>query len=260
MTISMVEPQEIYPSPDDKGRINFEDETIKIKFTVRDREIGFNLTNKSSEPITLLWDNSAYIDVFDTYHWVMRKSLRYAEKNNVQPPTTIAPNDFVDEFVIPKNNIMSVSGGGFTTVPLFPSYGKGKDEEIYKGKQFGLLLALDMGDKNNDYLFKFKIDDVSAPRYFGLPKEGDVFLGIIPHAVNDGIVVIGVKPDSSASKANIEKGDKIFKINGKAANSMKTFSKALESLKVGKKYDILILQDNQTKTISIVAEGYKGQR
>jgi hypothetical protein len=257
MAISMAEPQKIYPSYDERGYIKFEDETIKIKFTIREREIGFYLTNKTSEPMTLLWDSSVYIDILSVSHRVMRKSVRYAEKNSFQPPTLIDPENSIDDFIVPRNNIVPVTGGGWVTMPLFPSYGKGKDEELYKGKQFGVLLALDIGNETRDYLFQFKIDDVYAPKYFGLPKEGGVFLGIARHAVNDGILVLGVKADSSASKANIEKGDKILEINGKVVNSMKTFSQALETLRVGEKYDILILRNGQLKTISIVAEGYK---
>ena len=58
----------------------------------------------------------------------------------------------------------------------------------------------------------------------------------------------------------LKKGDKILEINGKVVNSIKTSKQALEAIKVGEKYDVLILRDNQKKTISIVAEGYKSQQ
>ena len=80
------------------------------------------------------------------------------------------------------------------------------------------------------------------------------------HAVNDGILVLGVEADTSASKADIKKGDKILEINGKVVNSMKTVKQALQAIKVGEKYDVLILRNNEIKTISVVAEGYKGQK
>lgn len=278
MTTSMVEPQEIYPSPDDKGRINFEDEIIKIKFGGDEKQINFNLTNKTSEPIKILWDNSAYIDIFRTSHRVMHKGVRFVERDRVQPPTTVAPDTGIDDLIIPVDNVVSVTsdthyifsqstinlvpvgdGLGWMAMPLFPSYGEGKDEELYKGKQFGILLALDTGNKTKNYLFKFKIDDVFAPRY-STRKEGEVSLGIMVHAVNDGILVLGVEADTSASKADIKKGDKILEINGKVVNSMKTVKQALQAIKVGEKYDVLILRNNEIKTISVVAEGYKSQQ
>lgn len=258
MAISMIEPREIYPAYDQNGYIRFEDDNIRIEFVFSEREIGFNLENKSNEPVKILWDNSAYIDVFNTSHRIIHKGVRYIERDRVQPPTSIAPNTSIVDMILPVDNVISVYGGGWETALLFPTLGEEeKNEQFYKGKQFGILMALDINNNIKNYLFKFNIDDVLAPRYFSPTKEGDVYLGIMSHAVHDGIMVMHVFPDTSASKTNLKKGDKILEISGKTVNSMKTFRDALKVIKAGEKFDIVVLKNNQREIISVVAEVYK---
>ncbi|MEA3369003.1 MAG: PDZ domain-containing protein [Candidatus Ratteibacteria bacterium] len=258
MAISMIEPREIYPAYDQNGYIRFEDENIKIKFIVGEKKIGFNLENKSNGPVKILWDNSAYIDVRNTSHRIMHQGVRYIERDRVQPPTSIAPSTSIDDLILPVDNVVSVYGGGWKTAPLFPALGEEeKNEQFYRGKQFGILMALDINNNIKNYLFKFKIDDVFAPKYFSPTKEGDVYLGIMPYAVYDGILVMHVFPDTSASKANLKKGDKILEINGKVVNSIKTLRDVLKVTKLGEKFDIAVLRNNQREVITIVAEVYK---
>lgn len=88
-------------------------------------------------------------------------------------------------------------------------------------------------------------------------KEGDVYLGILHRATNKGILVLGVIRDTSAWRANIERGDIIVEIDGKKVNSDKTLFDILQLLEIGKKYDIGVMRKDKKETISITAEEYR---
>ena len=99
---------------------------------------------------------------------VMHSGVKYIDRNNPQPPTTVVRGATISDLVFPTDNVYWVSGryGGWREKPLFPSLSPVSPEELlaqakqYVGKTVQVLLPLQIEDVINEYIFAFKINDV----------------------------------------------------------------------------------------------------
>ena len=154
---------------EDTTKYSFEDDLIKIVWMATPEELAFELTNKTNHSIKIIWDKAVYIDEKGDSERVTHSGVKYADRNNPQPPTTVAKDATVSDLVLPAENVEYEGGpyGGWRIKPLFPTFStSGTPEDLlakakkYVGKSVQVLLPLEVEETVNGYLFVFKVNDV----------------------------------------------------------------------------------------------------
>ena len=153
---------------DDKGvtKYSYEDGLIKIIWLPQKNQFSFNLTNKSDHSIKIIWDEAVYVDETGSSKKVFHSGVKYTDRTNSQPPTTIVKGANLDDLVMPTDNAYFVSGqyGGWQEKPLFINYsstpeGLNAIKLTYIGKTVKVLLPIKIEETVNEYLFTFLIED-----------------------------------------------------------------------------------------------------
>jgi len=164
---SLTEPQASTP-------MIYSDSIIDILFSISDKEIDFQLKNKTNLPIKLDW-NSVSIVMFGKANRVVHSGVKYIDRNASQAYTMIPPLASIDDIVLPTDKVYYREGyyGAYTSIPggwetssLFPTYDMNKQgtaDLIYslKGTEFSLFMPLALNKEDINYNFVFKIDDVT---------------------------------------------------------------------------------------------------
>ena len=140
----------------------YEDRTLKIEFDkIIDTQVEFVLHNKTNSPLTVLWDQSSYIDPTGQSHKAIHKGTRLLERNEATVPTVIPPRSFLSDLIAPASYTYWSQG--------VPGYTKSKwkttkliDEGTAKGKTIGVFLSMRTGQIANEYLFTFAVETVTT--------------------------------------------------------------------------------------------------
>lgn len=147
-------------------KYSYEDGLIKIVWLPLSTQFSFNLTNKSDHSIKIIWDEVAYVNENGSSQKVFHSGVKYIDRNNSQPPTTIVKGANIDDLIMPTDNVYFVSGqyGGWQELPLFKNRASTPEElntlkSSYVGKVVKILLPIKIEETTNEYLFTFKIED-----------------------------------------------------------------------------------------------------
>lgn len=134
------------------------DSLISITFDRSSASIPFELKNNSSSTIKVLWNEAAYIDYEGNTGKIMHVGVKYIDRNNDQPSTTIIKGAKISDQATPTGNVYFASGsyGGWKEIDLLPRVGK-KDTPSLVGSKIKLLLPIMSNDKQLDYIFTFDI-------------------------------------------------------------------------------------------------------
>jgi hypothetical protein len=146
----------------------FEDGLTKIVWTPTSREISFDLTNKTDQPIEIIWDESRFVDQEGKKHPLIHSGTDYAKMDDPQPPLEVAAQGSISTAVFPTNHIY-YSDARYQKKPLFPNFAmsrkKDKLEEEGKthiGKKFKILLPLRIKEAIHEYVFTFEVSGVDV--------------------------------------------------------------------------------------------------
>jgi hypothetical protein len=136
----------------------YTDSLIEGTFTFDLESIPFEITNKSKKSIKIIWNDAAYIDHKKTSGKIMHVGIKYINRGEDQPASTIIGDSKISDLATPINNVYYSSGsyGGWRTTNLFPTVGK-KDEKPLVGEKVKLLLPIISEGKQIDYVFTFVI-------------------------------------------------------------------------------------------------------
>ena len=142
----------IKTSDNEVDKYRYEDAYIDIVWYVTSKEFHFQLTNKSSHTIKLNWDDMSYVSTSGQVQRVMHSGVKYMEKNNSQPATTVPRGATISDLLLPTDNVYYVSGqyGGWRTLKLVRS-----DEAV--GKTMTILMPIIIENVQNDYTFVFSV-------------------------------------------------------------------------------------------------------
>ena len=147
-------------------KYSYEDGLIKIVWLPLSTQFSFNLTNKSDHSIKIIWDEVAYVNENGSSQKVFHSGVKYIDRNNSQPPTTIVKGANIDDLIMPTDNVYFVSGqyGGWRKLPLFSDEASTPEElntlkSSYVGKVVKILVPIKIEETTNEYLFTFKIED-----------------------------------------------------------------------------------------------------
>lgn len=144
------------------AKYHYEDDFIAITWYVSSTQFNFNLKNKSNYSIKINWDDISYVDYTGKVGRVMHSGVKYIERNNSQPSTTIPRDASISDILVPTDNVYHGSYGWYKT-PLIPSsFKKGNEQQAqtYIGKKMTILMPIIIENVQNEYTFIFNIDDI----------------------------------------------------------------------------------------------------
>lgn len=150
----------------DLSKYRYEDDYIDIVWYVGLTQLNFELKNKSNHTIKINWDDVSFVDINGQTGRVMHSGVKYVDRNNSQPATTIPKNAKISDLIMPTENVYFVSGsyGGWREKNLIPSFYKtqealNSEASNYVGKKMIVLMPILIENVQNDYTFEFSIDE-----------------------------------------------------------------------------------------------------
>ncbi|MFR9542772.1 MAG: hypothetical protein SNH27_12030 [Rikenellaceae bacterium] len=155
---------------DVEGKTNYkyEDDYIDISWFVGSSQFSFVLKNKSDYSIKIPWDDVTYINTAGSVGRVMHSGVKYTDRNASQPASIVPKGATLSDIVLPTDNVYYVSGqyGGWRTSKLFNFLIDKNNIAItatpYIGKTVKILLPVLIEDVRNEYVFEFRINDITA--------------------------------------------------------------------------------------------------
>lgn len=150
---------------DEKGinKYQYEDDYIDIVWYVGWNQLYFTLKNKSGHTLKINWDDISFVDVNGKAGRVMHSGVKYTDRNNSQPPTSIPNGASIDDILLPTDNVYFVSGGGWREKHLLPCVYKtpetfNSEAPSLIGKTITVMMPIMIENVQNDYIFTFSID------------------------------------------------------------------------------------------------------
>ena len=148
-------------------KYRYEDDFIDIAWSVSPKQFNFDLRNKSGHTIKINWDDVSYVAINGKVGRVMHAGVKYTERNNSQPATTIPKNASISDLLLPTDNVFYVSGqyGGWREEYLIPCvYSKQEHYDLLAplnvGQKMRILMPIMIENVQNDYVFEFNIDEL----------------------------------------------------------------------------------------------------
>ncbi|MDO4161214.1 MAG: hypothetical protein Q4D41_12225 [Prevotellaceae bacterium] len=146
-------------------KYRYEDDYIDIVWYVSSKQFNFTLKNKSGHSLKINWDDVSYVDTKGQVGRVMHSGVKYTDRNNSQPATTIPKGASISDILLPTENVYYVSGqyGGWRENYLIPcvyqtpeAFNAGASS--YVGKSMTVMMPIMIENVQNDYTFTFNID------------------------------------------------------------------------------------------------------
>lgn len=137
----------------------FEDEMVKILWLPTASSVNFLLANKTNHSIKIIWDEAVFIDEEGQNHRIIHSGVKYADRNNPQPPGIVARNTSIVDSVFPVD-VKPI----FPTQYITPEKVQFIEKKVitYIGKGYQVLLPLQIEDVINEYIFSFQVNDVKV--------------------------------------------------------------------------------------------------
>lgn len=147
------------------NKYRYEDDYINIVWYVGSKQFYFDLINKSGHTIKINWDDISYVDYNGKAGRVMHSGVKYVDRNNSQPASTVPKWASLSDILIPTENVYYISGqfGGWEEKYLIPcvyndAATKLLKAPLYVGKTMTIMMPIMIENVPNDYTFTFSID------------------------------------------------------------------------------------------------------
>lgn len=154
-------------------RYSFEDRMVKAFFLVTEREIRFDLTNKTQYSIRLLWNEVTFVDPDGKPSPVMHVGTKYNECTGEKPAAVIPKGVTVTDLVIPCSRIRFgydawiheplIAGFVSSVHPTHDTLVVRQEREL-RGKRMSVLMPFQIEGVTNEYSFTFSIDSLLVER------------------------------------------------------------------------------------------------
>ncbi|HLG16110.1 MAG TPA: hypothetical protein VJH03_16625 [Blastocatellia bacterium] len=146
--------------PADSPENRFEDEFIRIEFTIDRQRLAFTLLNKTDNPIKIRWNEAAYVDASNQSHKVMHSGIGYSQRNSELPPTLVAPSAEIIDVVVPVDYVNWLRWSVFKQPRIVADYfpkPDSKEGASFDGKSFRVFMPVEIGGSITNYQFTFSI-------------------------------------------------------------------------------------------------------
>ena len=151
----------------------YEDNDLKITFTVGTKDIDFEIYNKTDKSVKIIWDETSFIP-YGEGKKVMHKGVKYTDRDAAQVPTSIPSKTSWSDIIVPTDNVYFRQGyysqylsnpGGWETTDLWISsdFNKPETEAVVmklKGWKYRLVMPMEVNGVKKEYTFNFEITDI----------------------------------------------------------------------------------------------------
>jgi hypothetical protein len=135
-----------------------------VKGLVRDKEIGVVVENNSDQPIEIDWNGSSFIDTDRSAKRIFHSGVKYADREQSLPNTTIPPLARSEDAVIPADHVR-YSSDGWIEDSLFPAEVLPGDAEAamrtLRGAKVSLFLQLLVSGKKTSVTLTSEVSAVT---------------------------------------------------------------------------------------------------
>ena len=147
------------------SKYRYEDDYINIVWYVGLKQFNFTLNNKSGHSWKINWHDISFVDTEGQVGRVMHSGVKYTERNNSQPATTVPKGASISDILLPTENVYFVSGqyGGWRENYLLPcvyqtpeAFNAGASSLV--GKTMTIMMPIMIENVQNDYTFTFNIE------------------------------------------------------------------------------------------------------
>ena len=147
------------------GGQSFQNDMILIKWSSTPTSLDFDLQNKTSKTIKIIWEEAVYINEKGESNRIMHKGVKYIDRSQSMPPTVVVRGSTVSETCVPVDNVR-YSGGqygsGWVESPLFNTMAWTTTESqrlrsLIVGKTVSVLLPIQSEGVTKEYIFNFKV-------------------------------------------------------------------------------------------------------
>ena len=147
------------------SKYRYEDDYINIVWYVGLKQFNFTLNNKSGHRLKINGHDISFVDTEGQVGRVMHSGVKYTERNNSQPATTVPKGASISDILLPTENVYFVSGqyGGWRENYLLPcvyqtpeAFNAGASSLV--GKTMTIMMPIMIENVQNDYTFTFNID------------------------------------------------------------------------------------------------------
>ena len=153
------------------GKYVFTDDLVRIVWSFTPSQISFDLLNKTDHSIKIIWDEAAYLDANGQSHRVMHGGIKYTDKEKPQPPSVVVRGGRVHDIIVPTSYVNYESkeygyGSAWNEERFFEPTAAETPRPLEKAKDHidkvvQVLLPLEVQGVVNEYLFMFKVNDVT---------------------------------------------------------------------------------------------------
>ncbi|MBO4544615.1 MAG: hypothetical protein J5773_02400 [Verrucomicrobia bacterium] len=145
---------------DEKGinKYRYEDDYIDIIWYIGRTEFNFTLKNKSNHTLKINWDDISYVDINGQVGRVMHSGVKYTDRNNSQPATTVPKNASISDILLPTANVYfdDVIYKSWQINPLVPKQLFNSNAPSPIGKTMIIMMPIVIEGIQNDYTFTFQ--------------------------------------------------------------------------------------------------------
>ncbi len=145
---------------DDNGinKYRYEDDYIDIIWYVTSQRFNFTLKNKSNHTFKINWDDISYVDIDGEVGRVMHNGVKYTDRNNSQPATTVPKNASISDTLLPTANVYfdDILTRGWQINPLVPKSSFNSHAPSPIGKTMIIMMPIVIEGIQNDYTFTFQ--------------------------------------------------------------------------------------------------------
>lgn len=142
-------------------KMEFKDAAVSITFVIDDASISYTVLNLTTQPIQVE-SGGASIGIDNKFIPARNQLSLYSDSVKGFAPLLIGPRGYLQDIVIPRNNIYWDAEDGWVEKDLFPTLDSGtvNGRKIITqniGKKIDLILPIKVGEKRTEYRFGFKV-------------------------------------------------------------------------------------------------------
>jgi hypothetical protein len=146
--------------PVKENTFHFEDDKININWNLepdsygRVKQFAFALTNKTSDTIKVVWDETSFVDKNAGANRIFHSGIKYIERNNPQAPTMVPSETKITDIIIPTENAYFSSE--WNILPIYSTWWEDNTKTPEGPETMRLILTLQIGEEKVNYNFYFK--------------------------------------------------------------------------------------------------------
>ena len=136
---------------DSLDKYHYADNNINMAIGVSEKKINFILENVSQHSLKIIWNDAVYVDTDGSTSKIMHNGVRYINRDDNQPASTIIRGAKLEETIVPNSKVYRNRLDQWDEYPLFLWEKKDNIPPVR------LMLPIQVKDVVNEYIFVFEV-------------------------------------------------------------------------------------------------------